>query len=97
MLTKAEKAAAIEYLESIPDYKWLSHAGTPNDELHGYACGLQHLSRQFKFEKCLGGKLTVAYYVNINDGLNEKYKQPTPKARFLAALNDEPTKEENEL
>lgn len=100
----------INKLEAIPEEKWrvgtlgydghccaLGHCGVTNLEYladqkdsEGYA--LCHL-----FKTSIGrcGITNFSEYVwDINDNLDSRYSQPTPRARILAALADIKAKQE---
>lgn len=94
----------IKKFEAIPEELWfvgdyISQCGTKR-----CAAGWcnEHINiRNIESEKMAVvfeplGRLVIA---NINDGKDERYQQPTPKQRILAALNDikkmqEPVKQE---
>ena len=76
----------IAFFESIPDEQWCVGA----QESFDYGCAL-HLC----YLRGNGGEDAVALMsllnrqaAKINDGLDPRYQQPTPRARIVAALMD---------
>lgn len=80
----------IKKFEAIPEEMWL--AGGLGDN-GGRRCALGHchadaLSSKATKESSLLMVLLKFRAPEINDGEDERYQQPTPKQRILAALND---------
>lgn len=88
MSTTYDKAYFIAKFSAIPDERWCVGLQGPNNT----ACAYDHC-RRFGVEpdelRTLLDRISArASYVN--DGLDSRYPQPTPKARILAALADLP-------
>ena len=87
----------IEKFSKIPDEQWT----TGNYAMDGKCCALGHCGRRhgFRHEPPDATALDVLFSSSpvsdeslisptaVNDGLDERFRQPTPKARILAALN----------
>ena len=74
----------IKKFEAIPEDQWTT--GSFRDE-HGRKCALGHCLTLHEEQAAL---ISLLRYTTseINDGERDRYQQPTPKQRILAALND---------
>lgn len=82
----------IQKFEAIPEDRWCIQT---RDDGEGRHCALGHINvDQYKHPEetalrhVLGDSGMNMIVVGINNGDNEKYQQPTPKQRILAALYD---------
>lgn len=96
MSTNYDKAYFIAKFEAIPEELWCTHAFVDEEGRH---CAMGHCGDRSEIVsppecRALKSLLVDRYDGNavpaINDGLDPRYPQPTPKQRILAALNDLP-------
>jgi hypothetical protein len=91
---KYDKAYFLAKFEAIPEQNWCSD-GTYTDAPNRF-CAFGHcgdgpnvtFSEESDALRLL--MIPVGNVADINDGLYEKYQQPSAKQRILAALNDVP-------
>jgi hypothetical protein len=87
----------IQKFEAIPDEMW--RAG-PSNYPHPARCAINHCQGEegLAFRKIVEKAFPCESFLHsaavINDGHHPDYKQPTPKARILAALRDIKAKQE---
>jgi hypothetical protein len=91
-----DKQYFIAKFSAIPEELWTS--GEDFNESTGKCCARGHCGIRGKTSECEEGMALYRVFdsgpntwpVDINDGHDKRYQQPTPKARILAALNDLP-------
>lgn len=81
---------------AIPEDQWCTRTWTDSEKRH---CVLGHLPvLTFEYSALINlfqpeGQHQMGFYriTDINDGMDPRYPQPTPRARILAALKDLPS------
>ena len=75
----------IDFVESIPEYRWCVYEENGPNGKHCFYGHMQTLGCLFLFKELFD---KCCLMVEVNDGYDPRYQQPTPKQRVLAALYD---------
>lgn len=78
----------IAFYEAIPDERWYSGGWFSDPTDASCKCALGHLSADSDSHWRLVELTRPGNVVQVNDGENPRYPQPTPKARVLEFLRD---------
>jgi hypothetical protein len=84
----------IQKFEAIPDEMWTTGVNYPARCAINHCQGQETIAFIKLFEDAFPCESFLYSAAVINDGRHPAYKQPTPKARILAALRDIKAKQE---